>query len=35
VARIGSGRHFHALTGVELQRIYREIALSLSTMMTH
>lgn len=34
VARIGSGRHFHALTGIELQRIYREIALSLSTMIT-
>jgi len=34
VARIGSGRHFHAVTGAELQRIYREIALSLSTMIT-
>jgi Ca-activated chloride channel family protein len=34
VARIGSGRHFHAVSGLELQRIYREIALSLSTMIT-
>ena len=34
VARIGRGRHFHANNGAELQRIYREIALSLSTMIT-
>jgi Ca-activated chloride channel homolog len=34
VADIGRGRHFHADTGAELERIYREIALTLSTMMT-
>ncbi len=34
VAEIGNGRHFHADTGVELEQIYREIALTLSTMMT-
>lgn len=34
VAQIGKGRHFHADNGLELQRIYREIALSLSTMIT-
>ena len=34
VARIGGGQHFHALTGAQLQEIYREIALTLSTMMT-
>ena len=34
VATIGGGRHFHADDGAELQRIYREIALTLSTMMT-
>lgn len=34
VATIGRGRHFHANNGAELQRIYREIALSLSTMIT-
>ncbi len=34
VASIGGGRHFHADSGIELQRIYREIALSLSTMIT-
>lgn len=34
VARIGGGRHFHAVDGAELERIYREIALTLSTMMT-
>ncbi len=34
VADIGGGRHFHALTGAELRAIYREIALTLSTIMT-
>ncbi|MGV3484561.1 MAG: VWA domain-containing protein [Planctomycetaceae bacterium] len=34
VAQIAGGRHFHASNGLELQNIYREIALSLSTMMT-
>ena len=34
VAQIGRGRHFHADDGLELQRIYREIALTLSTMIT-
>jgi uncharacterized protein YegL len=34
VADIGGGRHFHADTGVELEEVYREIALTLSTMMT-
>lgn len=34
VATIGGGRHFHAANGAELQAIYREIALTLSTMMT-
>ncbi len=34
VARIGNGRHFHADNGLQLQQIYREIALSLSTMIT-
>lgn len=34
VAAIGGGRHYHALTGPELEAVYREIALTLSTMMT-
>jgi uncharacterized protein YegL len=34
VAEIGNGRHFHADTGLELEQVYREIALTLSTMMT-
>lgn len=34
VATIGGGRHYHALTGDELRDIYREIALTLSTLMT-
>ena len=34
VAQIGGGRHFHALTGDQLREIYREIALTLSTVMT-
>ena len=34
VADIGSGQHFHALTGEQLRDIYREIALTLSTVMT-
>ena len=34
VAQIGSGEHFHALTGEQLREIYREIALTLSTVMT-
>lgn len=34
VADIGGGRHFHADNGLELEQVYREIALTLSTMMT-
>lgn len=34
IATIGRGRHYHALTGDELREIYREIALTLSTLMT-
>lgn len=34
VASIGGGRHYHAEDGLQLQQIYREIALTLSTMMT-
>ncbi len=34
IAGIGSGRHFHAVDGTQLQEIYREIALTLSTMIT-
>jgi len=33
-AGIGRGRHFHADDGLELQRICRELALTLSTMTT-
>lgn len=34
VAAIGGGRHFHADDGFELRDVYREVALTLSTMMT-
>jgi len=34
VASIGGGRHFHALTAAELQQAYREIALTLGTVLT-
>ncbi|TWT80987.1 von Willebrand factor type A domain protein [Planctomycetes bacterium CA13] len=34
VATIGGGKHYHAASGEELRRIYREIALTLSTMLT-
>jgi len=34
VATIGNGRHFHAVNGAQLAQIYREIALSLSTLIT-
>ena len=34
VARIGHGRHFHANDGDQLRQIYRDIALTLSTIMT-
>jgi len=34
VARIGGGRHYHANNGIQLKKIYREIALTLSTIMT-
>jgi Mg-chelatase subunit ChlD len=34
IATIGSGRHFHAVDGNQLRAIYREIALTLSTMIT-
>jgi uncharacterized protein YegL len=34
VAQIGGGRHYHADTGLQLEQVYREIALTLSTIMT-
>jgi len=34
VATIGGGRHFHALTAAELADAYREIALTLGTVIT-
>jgi Ca-activated chloride channel family protein len=34
VALIGGGRHYHADNGTQLREIYREIALTLSTMIT-
>lgn len=34
VATIGRGRHFHAANGAELAEIYREIALTLGTLIT-
>ncbi len=34
VALIGGGRHFHAANGSELEQVYREIALTLGTMIT-
>jgi hypothetical protein len=34
VATIGQGRHFHAASGAQLAEIYREIALSLGTLLT-
>ncbi len=34
IADIGRGKHFHAINGVQLREIYREIALTLSTMIT-
>ncbi len=34
VSTIGKGKHFHADNGAELQAAFREIALSLTTMMT-
>ncbi|MEM8670514.1 MAG: vWA domain-containing protein [Planctomycetota bacterium] len=34
VAEIGGGRHYHADNGLELEQVYKEIALTLSTMMT-
>ncbi len=34
IAAIGGGRHFHADNGAQLEQIYREIALTLSTLMT-
>ncbi|TWU17539.1 von Willebrand factor type A domain protein [Novipirellula galeiformis] len=34
IAKIGNGRAFNAVSGDELRNIYREIALTLSTMMT-
>ncbi|MEQ1827093.1 MAG: vWA domain-containing protein [Pirellula sp.] len=34
VANIGGGRFFHADNGVELRRVFREIALTLSTIIT-
>jgi len=34
VAELGGGRHFHADDGLELRQVYREIALTLSTIIT-
>lgn len=34
IADIGGGRHYHADNGLELEQVYRQIALTLSTMMT-
>ena len=34
IAGIGSGQHFHADTGLELEEVYRQIAFTLSTIMT-
>jgi uncharacterized protein YegL len=34
VALIGGGRHYHADNGLELREVYREIALTLNTIMT-
>lgn len=34
IADIGGGRHFHALTGADLIDAYREIALTLGTLLT-
>ena len=34
VAEIGGGRHFHALSAAELVAAYREIALTLGTVIT-
>lgn len=34
VASIGGGRYFHANDGVELRRVFEEIALTLSTILT-
>lgn len=34
IAAIGGGKHFHAVNGAQLREIYREIALTLNTIMT-
>lgn len=34
IAAAGSGQHFHAVSGAQLAEIYREIALTLSTVIT-
>jgi Mg-chelatase subunit ChlD len=34
VAAIGGGRHYHAEDGLELREVYREVALTLNTIMT-
>lgn len=34
VAAIGHGRHFHADNGLQLEQVFREIALTLSTIIT-
>jgi len=34
IATIGGGKHFHANNGEQLREIYREIALTLNTIMT-
>jgi uncharacterized protein YegL len=34
VARIGEGRHLHAVTGPQLQAAFREIAMTLTTIIT-
>ena len=34
IATIGGGRHFHADTGLQLEQVFREIANTLSTILT-
>ncbi len=34
IAAIGSGRHFHADNGLQLEQVFREIAATLSTILT-
>ncbi len=34
VARVGNGRYFHAIDNAQLAQVFREIALTLSTIIT-